>query len=1178
MSDQLLDQLVDRAAYTSDKEFVEGILSDIFKDFKKVDSMKIKLSTDGSFQAVNTTVKEVKKSQDELSLSVKAYQTVLDTTAKNQAKFNANTSESAKTAATAKVALQQQNAELVANAKVQAAANQSVGEARAVLNALKIQRDAVTISDEASKKKVQELNQAIDQQNKFINENTSDIEKQKNNVGNYIGAINILKPSLESAAASLAEMTKNGQTSGEAYESLQKEVGLLTVIIDKQEAGFSSLNRELRANREALQTMRAAGLAGTEAFKALSKQVNKAQDDFDDFREAQALLGKGGEAPILALTKAAEGLVSVYGAAVSAEALFGEENENLTKAMVKLQAALTLLTSVQQISKTIGEREAIVAGLQAGARRALAAATEVYTFVTEGATLATQAFRAALLATGLGAVIALVVAFVVAMKDVIATNIKFLDGQIKINNSLKDFYDQLKDTISAVISYNTETKKGLEDRLALMQAEGAGFRELQAIKQRIAEEDVRASTDGLKQLKLTERGIEDLQEKYDGYASTLTNLQDVRRKLIEDDIKNKRKPEDDAGIQALEKEIELQKSQQAAVGSRLDAGRKLLDQGKEGARMLEILAAETKKYNDEQQANERLNIVKTQLDRTIAANQAIVADERKTQADRTEAIRQGARDQAALEAANLARAQAVPGQSKEERAINARNAAAAIQKIEIDAAKQELDLKRAYDEQEYQYRLSVNKQLADDAIAKNQVILDDEKSTLDQRLAANADNYNKRRGIAAADYFNTLHDQTTTEEQRKAATAKFNSDVLAADIQFHQTRFSIQKEDSEKIFNNAIAANEKQIAEIKSRYAQAQIALNEQREKGLISDAKYARLRLDQDEKFADEELQVDITTAYFKVNATKEGTKARADAEQELYDKIAKLTDNQVKHTQDAEKKKQEAVVKTVNVISQIYDDITNVIGKALDNQITNQKNAIQKQLDAVSIKKQADIDAENATLDSAQVKADKIAVIEAKAQADSEALQLRQKKLDIEKAKFDKIKAIGSIILDTAKAVAADLTNPAKIPFDIALGAAELAIAIAAPIPTYAHGIFGDESHPGGFAIVGDGGRSELVELPDGSMYVTPSHNTLVDMPEGSHVYPDAQKILAGIRGSIVYSQGSSDNGLSKIIVQQTNRTIKAIKDKEELHINPNFSSIMAIHKYGNSYVQRVADRVQF
>ena len=59
------------------------------------------------------------------------------------------------------------------------------------------------------------------------------------------------------------------------------------------------------------------------------------------------------------------------------------------------------------------------------------------------------------------------------------------------------------------------------------------------------------------------------------------------------------------------------------------------------------------------------------------------------------------------------------------------------------------------------------------------------------------------------------------------------------------------------------------------------------------------------------------------------------------------------------------------------------------------------------------------------------------------------------------------------------------------------------AQPIPKYAKGTK-DISHPGGLAIVGDGGKREVI-LTDSGAYITPSVPTLVDMPKHAEVIPD-------------------------------------------------------------------------
>lgn len=55
---------------------------------------------------------------------------------------------------------------------------------------------------------------------------------------------------------------------------------------------------------------------------------------------------------------------------------------------------------------------------------------------------------------------------------------------------------------------------------------------------------------------------------------------------------------------------------------------------------------------------------------------------------------------------------------------------------------------------------------------------------------------------------------------------------------------------------------------------------------------------------------------------------------------------------------------------------------------------------------------------------------------------------------------------------------------------------------VATYAEGT---KSHPGGPAIVGDGGKNEVIITPDNKAVITPDEPTLIDLPKGSKVIPE-------------------------------------------------------------------------
>lgn len=114
---------------------------------------------------------------------------------------------------------------------------------------------------------------------------------------------------------------------------------------------------------------------------------------------------------------------------------------------------------------------------------------------------------------------------------------------------------------------------------------------------------------------------------------------------------------------------------------------------------------------------------------------------------------------------------------------------------------------------------------------------------------------------------------------------------------------------------------------------------------------------------------------------------------------------------------------------------------------------------------------------------------------------LEKKKEALQQKQAKWEKANAISLSIIATALAVSRALPNMVLAALVGALGAAQLATIIAQPIPKYAKGT---DNHPGGLAIVGDGGKHEAV-VTDRGAYITPNVPTLIDLPRRAKVIPD-------------------------------------------------------------------------
>lgn len=236
------------------------------------------------------------------------------------------------------------------------------------------------------------------------------------------------------------------------------------------------------------------------------------------------------------------------------------------------------------------------------------------------------------------------------------------------------------------------------------------------------------------------------------------------------------------------------------------------------------------------------------------------------------------------------------------------------------------------------------------------------------------------------------------------------------------------------------------------------------------------------------EQISKDLTDSL--IADTNRWLKAQADAN----DKAEKLAKDTAEERKKLEK--------------ELANELTNLFFTSVTARFEKEKNLIQDQIDLLDAKKAKDIEVANQTIANTAQRADAIAIIEARASAQKEQLQKKQRDLDIKKAQFDKAQSIVRIIQETAfgviKATAALM--PQLVPIIIAIGAAQLAAVALQPIPRYKTGT---KNHPGGQAVVGDAPTSELVDIPGKGMFVA-NKPMLVDLPKGTKVFPDINKVV--------------------------------------------------------------------
>lgn len=751
----------------------------------------------------------------------------------------------------------------------------------------------------------------------------------------------------------------------------------------------------------------------------------------------------------------------------------------------------------------------------------------------------------------------------------------------------KDFAEQLTETNDALQEQITLLTDGygsgielLKSQLALLEKSGASASAIAAKKVELLKQENKLSDDALNlQIKRAEQDNDNFANGRTGYEALEYSIEAYRKeveyssnRVIE--LENKKNDILRLGGKGstddLDKQIEAEK---AALGARKKIYNDYYGAAKDSFDKQNALDEEQADQSNkitEQRKKAILDLIKFEQGLKIKDNKEIVDDSITSRSGKIVAARAVA--DAEKEIAQAQYDFDLSNLKKE-----------ALNKENFNKQKLLLDEKYADDVQTIEENLSssinkinINKLIADrkyqedllqqekDYLAKREA---EEKAALDRRVGFVNDNLQQRLSIM----------QTSADIELSKYIDLYNKGKI--------TRHKLEKEDQRITKDLLLKGLDAQIQHDISLYN----ATIEDNDKRADAEKKYGDLLLKIQGKSTYDRLELELNYYEEVLKASNLTGKALTDAEAALAAARKKIKQQQQK---DAEFKSpffkarqdQDEFLEGLDKIKSAYGDIANVIGGILDVGYTKKKNAIQQQIDDIDRVTQAEIDAVNASVLTAQEKADKITAIEATAAAKKAALELKQRELDRKKAQFEKAQAIASIILGTAVAVA-NAKNLFEAIARAALGAAQLAIAIATPVPQYKHGT-GDSGHPGGPAIVGDGGKPEAIILPDGTVLKSPGTATMIDMPKGTIVEPDYQKYVDSVlrasmtdapeyKGQSIIVEGP-DN--TKAIEKMERNVVMAIKNKKELDVDINHVGIVALWKSGASKTKYINDQTNW
>lgn len=346
-----------------------------------------------------------------------------------------------------------------------------------------------------------------------------------------------------------------------------------------------------------------------------------------------------------------------------------------------------------------------------------------------------------------------------------------------------------------------------------------------------------------------------------------------------------------------------------------------------------------------------------------------------------------------------------------------------------------------------------------------------------------------------------------------------------ADMQLIHEKFQKQMDELDKEYAHL------QVERISERYATESVVLNEsfalrqkmlaeQYAQGLISEDEYQAKKAAIEEEYARssheraiQQIQEQIAVAGMSADERQKLEEQLAKSLADLYkweaEQFKKSRDEEVKADEDAHKKRMKNVQMYLQKTAQMLTAVTDLFGTLSDakiSRIEEEEKALDEQYDK-DVERIVMME-ESGAITKEEAEARKRAAEEV-SERKHEELEKKKAQIEYKQAVMEKANKIAQIGINTALGVMSALAMfPPNIPLSVtigAIGAVQLATALAQPIKAYAKGT-PKGGHEGGLALVGDGGKSEIVTY-DGKAWKTSDKPQLVDLPKGAEVFPDVR-----------------------------------------------------------------------
>ena len=363
----------------------------------------------------------------------------------------------------------------------------------------------------------------------------------------------------------------------------------------------------LKTELKNLKAQLASGTLSPEEFDKVAKKAGEISDRIGDVTQKVKVLASDTK-KLDGFISIATGITSGFAAAQGAMALFGSENEDLQKTLIKVQGATALLNGLQGIQMALQKESAAMTAIQSARLSVLTFIQNRYTAAVGATTGAMRLLRIAGAALGIGLIIG-AIALLVANFDKLKNTIgKFLPSLDSITKGFKSAYNAVTDFLGITndqtraydkLKISTDQRsKDIKREIELLEAQGASERVIFQKRLELIDNELRV-------LKAKKDSKQKLNEEEIQIEKDLLNQREIERvkynKAIDEEIDKDNKTKQDKAEKAAEKNRILKEkvAKEIADQDARDAEQELALEEYKTEKYAEIRAVDTENINKE---------------------------------------------------------------------------------------------------------------------------------------------------------------------------------------------------------------------------------------------------------------------------------------------------------------------------------------------------------------------------------------------------------------------------------------------------------------------------------------------------------------------------------------------------------------------------------------------------